>query len=128
MRRRWQHTIHAHWLNLMASICSSSQMCTACPPHSDESTTATEGPYERAPQSGESPARINLLALLLDDVTAPAPRPDGPTAGRAVEGWREGGRCTHYPRSRFMERPSSHFTLADESLVTLLGGRVKGVC
>lgn len=47
------------------------------------------------------------------------PRPGGPIGGK------EGGDSLH--SARFMERPSSHFTLADESLVTLLGGRVKGV-
>lgn len=67
-------------------------------------------------------ARINLLNRLLDDVTG-RPSPWRTKKGRAVDG----GRCTRYPQSRFMVRPSSHFTLADESLVTLLGDRVKGV-
>lgn len=62
-------------------------MCTACPPHSDESTTATEGPYERAAQSGESPS-ASIYSLSSWMMSPADPRPDGPTGGRR---WMEGG-------------------------------------
>lgn len=118
---RWHHKTPAHWLNPVTSICSSSQMRTACPAHLDESTAATEGPYERAPQSGETPpASIYSLSSWMMSPAGPRPRGASGEGG----GWRE---VHSLPSVRFMERPSSRFTLGDESPVTLLGGRVKGV-